>query len=209
VTLVVAVLLLIYFTGRPKVSKDNADAPVETAQSKDSADSSDHGATAEKVSSVSLKARISEAGLKSTPPAKYGFIDTGDKTAPMQSFGLSSKSENQKLMFIIWDGPVGTVDELAHRIPFADLNMVSNLKDVQIARGQVTVAGEDMNWFAGLYKHKFWGGDQLALVGTYRAPRSGKLVVVVAQPYSNTDALDYMKSLSVIQWLANSRIGSR
>lgn len=159
------------------------------------------------VPEVSMESLIAQSGLKSQPVSEYSFEDTSFRTEPMPSFGMISQEQNQKMLFTIWgnNAPLQNLDSVAKQVPFANFQKVNNLQSVQVARGQVTVGGKNMDWFVGRYPRK-GGGNEMAMVCAYKAPAGGKTVVVIARPYSANQELDYMKSLSTINNMVASQV---
>ncbi len=152
---------------------------------------------------------LADANFKGTLPPGYFLEDTSKITNKMPSFGITSEIYNQKILVVIWDtdAPANQLELLTHKVPFTDFALIRELKNIQVAEGQDAVAGQNMRWFVGRYKHTADKSIEEIMSGAYKLPDKYKAVVVIAQPYKKgSQVYDYKTAVWLLDVMSSEPI---
>jgi hypothetical protein len=124
------------------------------------------------------------AGLVEAPIPDYSYENTSGFTKPMLSFGINSKRNNQKILFLVFDDttPIEHMIDIASMPPFTDVVRATSLKDTKVEEGNMMLGSGSLHWFVGRYTRQAaeHGVDptETILVAAYPAAEKGKSIVI-------------------------------
>lgn len=150
-----------------------------------------------------VKIAVNFAGFKGTAPPGYWYQDTSEITKPAQSFGLCSKTSNQKLLFVVFDNmaPVQNLVNFVGLPPFVnDVPKALNPTAARVEEDFQVIGSGHFHWFLGKYGTE--DHAERILTGAYPSPVKGKSILVVGRPYMDNTHYDYKTSLWVIDQMA-------
>jgi len=144
------------------------------------------------------------AGFKSKPLATYEYVDTTELTKSQPAFGLESETQDQKLLFLIWDnqGPLDDLSLITKQVPFVGVLPHSKAMDHPVDQGISYIGGAPFNWICQRYIRKEDKKEEILMVGAFKSPEPGKAVVVIARAFNPDDLLQHHTSLAVIDVMA-------
>lgn len=155
-------------------------------------------------SEKAMKIAVEFAGFKGTAPPGYWYEDTSEITKPAQSFGLCSKTSNQRLLFVVCDdmAPVQNLVNFVALPPFVkDVLKAENPAEARVEEDFQILGSGHFHWFLGKYKTIDDRSERI-LTGAYPSPVKGKSILVVGRPYSNAAHYDHKTSLWVTDQMA-------
>ncbi len=152
-----------------------------------------------------VKLAVDVVGFKGIAPPGYVFEDTSALTSPLLSFGLSSDSSNQKVLFVIFNdlSTVQALDRFIQIPPFCDVtapNPEYGGKVTKIDEGSIILGYGDFHYYVHDYPlptAENLKAHKVILVGSFRAKEENKSVLVVGQALLG-GTYDYKSTLFLV-----------
>jgi hypothetical protein len=148
-----------------------------------------------------------KVGFKRTAPPGYWFTDTSDLTAPISSFGLFSDSNNQKIIFVIFNGMAPrALDRFAQVPPFSDVIAASpdELNKYESMKGSEILGNSKFDYYVKTYPIANQA-TKVMLVGLLPPQKADKSVLVLGQAL-HEGIYDYKSTLSLIDTMWKKRL---
>ncbi len=162
-------------------------------------------------SDKAVKLAVAFGGLKATALPTYWFEDTAEVTKPLQSFGLYSKTANQKVIFAVYDdmSPAQNLDSFLPKPPFADVNASTEWREKGTVQRSTQILGDgELKWACCRYPAAsvaLKGKSIQVLVGGYPAKVKGKAILVIGKALDdNSGTYDYKTTLDLIEHMAEA-----
>jgi len=143
-------------------------------------------------------------GFKGLAPPEYWYEDTSKITAPARSFGLYSDTNDQKLLFVIFDdmSAVQNFENFLVKPPFVKLSEVAPIQKVRADDGSQTFGYGSLKWMAGNYLVETTAGNdtgvQKMLIAAFQAKNQTQSVLVIGRPLKDKPVYDYKSALWLI-----------
>lgn len=137
-------------------------------------------------------------GLPEQAPPTYWYADTSAKTAPSKSFGLYSSTNNQRVLFVVFDDktPVENLGFFTKKPPY--VTCLAPTDDNTVKTGNTNLGKKNLNWVLVKCKKpkdqfKVPGVGQAVenqedksfpvLVGSMRTRKKGKCMLIIGRGY--------------------------
>ncbi len=137
-------------------------------------------------------------GLPEQAPPTYWYADTSEKTAPSKSFGLYSSTNNQRILFVVFNDktPVENLGFFTKKPPY--VTCMAPTDDNTIKTGNTNLGKKNLNWVLVKCKKpkdqfKVPGIGQAVenqedksfpvLVGSMRTRKKGKCMLIIGRGY--------------------------
>ncbi|MBP7861654.1 hypothetical protein KA183_08220 [bacterium] len=132
------------------------------------------------------------AGFPATPPPKYRYADTSEKTSPSKSFGIESEQANQKILFVIYDDmtPVDALSNFAGKPPFTEVDRTETDVSTFDSGDQILGNGK-LKWILGKYTQPGKQKPLNLLLAAFPAAQEGKSILVIGQGLADSDQRQY------------------
>lgn len=148
------------------------------------------------------------AGFPKKTPDGYWYADTKKATSPTKSFGVFSKSSNQKILFLIFDDNTATqmLPNFVAKPPYTNVGKV--IKSKVVSEDEKALAStEKFKWILSDYPRSSSRehGMFRALVGGMPSIQEGKSILVVARSFDDVQGYSHTNTLFIIDNLTKDR----